>query len=129
VVSWHKVVRARHKLFDGIGRGGSKRCAGGTNDLEHSDAGAMRVAVEQLRGTAVRQKAEALVKRGIADRVCERPLKGVFASDGNDGLIVLGARVGGWPRRICGTGRKLRETSSALWPCRRTPTAARRSWR
>ena len=39
-------MRARHRLFGGIGRGGSKRCAGGTNDLEHSDAGSMRVALE-----------------------------------------------------------------------------------
>jgi hypothetical protein len=30
-------VRARHRLFDGIGRGGSKRCAGATHDLEQSE--------------------------------------------------------------------------------------------
>lgn len=40
VVSWHKLC-ARHRLFGGIGRGGSKKCAGATNDLEQSDAGTM----------------------------------------------------------------------------------------
>lgn len=47
VVSWHEVVRARHRLFGGIGRGGQQKgAAGETNDLEHCSAGAMRVAVE-----------------------------------------------------------------------------------
>lgn len=38
----------------------------------------------------------------------ERPL-----GDGNDGLIVCNPRVGGRPRRICGTAQD-QETSSAL---------------
>lgn len=45
-MSWHRLC-ARHRLFGGTGRGGSKRCAGETKDLEQSDAGKIvsRVAV------------------------------------------------------------------------------------
>ena len=110
VVSWHEVVRARHRLFGGIGRGGQQKGARVKPAIWNTVV--RERCAWQLRGTAVRQKAERLVKRGIADisvAFGRRAHQKALESDGNDGLIVCDPRVGGRPRRICGPAKAARD--------------------
>lgn len=103
VVSWHEVVRARHRLFGGIGRGGQQKGARVIPTIWNTVA--RERCAWQLRGMVVRQKAKRLFKEGIAD-VSVADVKAhreASESDGNDGLIVCDPRVGGRPRRICGS--------------------------
>ena len=71
VVSWHKLC-ARHRLFGGTGRGGSKKVRG-----SHQRSGTVRCGNDSwrvavvVRGIAVWQRAGKtglLIKKGIADR-------------------------------------------------------------